>query len=76
MVIVIFWKSRKQNLWEKIFALLIFVNIFLKLATFPAPAQTRFFTGYLLMLFIWLIYVWNKTDHFYKIKPESGKTFG
>ena len=47
-IIIYFSKSR----WMKIFAICIFLNIYLKFLFFPAPGEYRFFAGFLLLLFI------------------------
>lgn len=56
----IFWRTTKIQVWERIFGVLIFANIYLKLAFFPAPAVPRFFVGYLLLLLIWFLFVWSR----------------
>lgn len=45
-----------KDVWLRLFAVLIFINIFVKFAFFPASGELRFFYPFLLMLFIWSIY--------------------
>lgn len=45
-----------KELWVRIFTLFLFVNIYLKFLFFPAAGEYRFFAGFLLLLFIMVVY--------------------
>ena len=48
--------------WEKLFAVFIFVNIYLKFLIFPLVGEYRFFVGFILIMVIWLINILNRTN--------------
>lgn len=45
-----------KNIWAKIFTIFLLLNIYLKFIFFPASGEYRFFLGYLILLFIWMLY--------------------
>ncbi|KIC62403.1 hypothetical protein RM51_12795 [Chryseobacterium taiwanense] len=49
-----------KDLWVRMFSVFIFGNIYLKFMFFPASAESRFFFGYVLMLFLMLCYAASK----------------
>jgi len=51
---LIFYFSK--DLWIRMFSVFIFGNIYLKFIFFPASAESRFFIGYVLLLFLMLCY--------------------
>ncbi len=51
-----------RNSWDKIVAILLFINLQLKFLTFPAAGEYRFFVGFLLIITIWSIYLLVKNN--------------
>lgn len=49
-----------QKLRIRLFAIMVFFNIFLKFVFFPAPGEFRFFLPFLLILFVLAVHVINK----------------
>ncbi|UMQ40944.1 hypothetical protein MKS83_16250 [Chryseobacterium sp. Y16C] len=57
-----------KDLWIRIFSVFIFANIYLKFMFFPASAESRFFFGYLLMLFLMLCYAVSKKYNGFQLR--------
>lgn len=45
-----------KDVWIRCFAVLVFINIYLKFIFFPNAGEWRFFFPFLLMLFIWMMH--------------------
>ena len=50
--------SRKIE--QKLFAIFIFINIYLKFLMFPAAGEYRFFYGLLMVLFFWTLFLFSQ----------------
>lgn len=57
-----------KDLWVRMFSVFIFANIYLKFMFFPASAESRFFFGYLLMLFLMLCYAVSKKYNGFQLR--------
>ena len=66
MIGLIYYFSK--DLWARTFSVFIFANIYLKFIFFPASAESRFFFGYLLLLFLMLCYVVSKKYNGFQLR--------
>ncbi|MCQ4035669.1 hypothetical protein [Kaistella montana] len=57
-----------KDLWIRIFATLIFVNIYIKFIFFPQGGTLRFFIGFVMILFIVFLYAMSKKSEENKLK--------
>ncbi len=57
-----------KDLWVRIFSVFIFANIYLKFFFFPASAESRFFFGYILLLFLMLCYALSKKYNGFQLR--------
>ncbi|WEK68614.1 MAG: hypothetical protein P0Y62_12215 [Candidatus Chryseobacterium colombiense] len=57
-----------KDLWIRLFSVFIFSNIYLKFIFFPASAESRFFIGYVLMLFLMLCYALSKKYNGFQLR--------
>lgn len=55
---LIFYFSK--DLWVRIFSVFLFANIYIKFLFFPDSAAVRFFFGFIVLLFLMLLYVLSK----------------
>lgn len=45
-----------KDLWTRMLAVILFINIYIKFLFFPAPGEYRFFIAFLLLLFLTAVY--------------------
>ena len=62
---LIFYFSK--NHWIRVFSVFIFANIYIKFLLFPKSDMTRFFMGFVLLLFIMFLYALSKRYNGFKL---------
>ncbi|WP_265426541.1 hypothetical protein [Chryseobacterium sp. YIM B08800] len=60
-----------KDWWIRILSLLFFINIYIKFVFFPDSANLRFFLGFVLMLFIVLLYALSKKYNGFQLRKNA-----
>lgn len=65
MLAAIFYLSKDQ--WVRVCAVFVFINIYIKFVFFPHSSGLRFFFGFIMLLFIVLLYALSKKYNGFKL---------
>jgi hypothetical protein len=65
MLAAIFYLSKDQ--WVRVCAVFVFINIYIKFVFFPHSSGLRFFFGFIMLLFIALLYALSKKYNGFKL---------
>ena len=64
---LIFYLSKNQ--WIRVFTFFIFINIYIKFIFFPKSDSSRFFMGFVILLFI--MFLWALSKKYNTFKPNK-----
>jgi hypothetical protein len=66
LVGLIFYFSK--DLWIRVYSAFLFLNIYIKFLFFPASSDTRFFIGFIVLLFVMFLYSLSKKYNGFKLR--------